>query len=81
MSFQCNTINYVWTEKGKLGAGAGGTVYRAWHKTTGDVVAIKTILPSVQYNVPKEVRMREYDILSRYIHQTINRALPFLSNH
>lgn len=61
------TTNYAWCDEELLGEGAAGKVYRAIHKGTGSFYAVKTFIRRIH----QDIRMREFDILSRLDHQNI----------
>jgi len=57
-----------------LGQGATGAVYKARHKTTGELYAVKVFNPMSQMR-PIEVQIREYDILLKLNHPNIVKLL------
>lgn len=74
MSRVYDSLNYFWTGDDLLGEGAAGTVYRAIHKKTGEFYAVKTFSLASRL-LPRDIRMREFDILSRLDHQNIVQLL------
>lgn len=72
----CGSQNYVWSELHKLGEGSYGAVYKAWHRLTGELVAVKTFLPkSVDKKEMPQKRMQEPNILDQMSHVNIIRLL------
>lgn len=65
-----STANYLWSLGDVLGQGATASVYKARNKRTGQQVAVK-VFNHLSYNRPKEVQMREFEMLRRLNHNNI----------
>ncbi|XP_030586149.1 inhibitor of nuclear factor kappa-B kinase subunit epsilon [Archocentrus centrarchus] len=67
-----STANYLWSLEDVLGQGATASVYKARHKRSGELVAVK-VFNIVSYNRPHEVQMREFEMLRKLNHNNIVR--------
>ncbi|XP_070815835.1 inhibitor of nuclear factor kappa-B kinase subunit epsilon isoform X1 [Chaetodon trifascialis] len=67
-----STANYLWSLQDVLGQGATANVYKARHKKSGELVAVK-VFNVVSYNRPHEVQMREFEMLRKLSHSNIVR--------
>ncbi|XP_031566607.1 serine/threonine-protein kinase TBK1-like [Actinia tenebrosa] len=67
-----SSTNYLWNIKDVLGQGATGAVYKGRNKKNGEEVAIKTT-NHIGMMRPVEVRMREFEVLSKLDHRNIVR--------
>ncbi|XP_068172499.1 inhibitor of nuclear factor kappa-B kinase subunit epsilon isoform X2 [Antennarius striatus] len=67
-----STTNYLWSVKDVLGQGATASVFKARHKKSGELVAVK-VFNVVSYNRPHEVQMREFEMLRKLHHGNIVR--------
>ncbi|XP_041812070.1 inhibitor of nuclear factor kappa-B kinase subunit epsilon [Chelmon rostratus] len=65
-----STANYLWSLQDVLGQGATANVYKARHKKSGELVAVK-VFNVVSYNRPHEVQMREFEMLRKLNHSNI----------
>ncbi|KAM9000608.1 inhibitor of nuclear factor kappa-B kinase subunit epsilon isoform X2 [Sarcophilus harrisii] len=65
-----STANYLWHTDDLLGQGATASVYRARNKKSGELVAVK-VFNNASYLRPREVRMREFEVLRKLKHQNI----------
>lgn len=66
--------NYVWSTTSVLGKGATGAVYQGVNKTNGEPVAVKTF-NQFSHLRPKEVKIREFDVLKKVNHENIVKLL------
>ncbi|KAK2146424.1 hypothetical protein LSH36_609g01014 [Paralvinella palmiformis] len=73
MAFQ-GSANYIWYEGDILGQGASGAVYKARHKKTGELFAVKTFnrMTSVQ---SLTVQRREFEVMQKIKHENIVKLL------
>lgn len=55
----CNSHNYVWSTRDRLGYGATGTVYVGYNKSNGERVAVKVFTGSTEFKSLK----REIDVV------------------
>ncbi|KAM9408570.1 inhibitor of nuclear factor kappa-B kinase subunit epsilon [Pholidichthys leucotaenia] len=62
-----STPNYLWSLEDVLGQGATASVYKARHKRSGELVAVK-VFNVMSYNRPHEVQMREFEMLRKLNH-------------
>ncbi|XP_077013722.1 inhibitor of nuclear factor kappa-B kinase subunit epsilon [Tamandua tetradactyla] len=65
-----STVNYLWHTDDLLGQGATASVYKARNKKSGELVAVK-VFNTASYMRPREVQMREFEVLRRLNHQNI----------
>uniref|UniRef100_A0A3Q4H7N6 Inhibitor of nuclear factor kappa B kinase subunit epsilon n=1 Tax=Neolamprologus brichardi TaxID=32507 RepID=A0A3Q4H7N6_NEOBR len=65
-----STISYLWSVDDVLGQGATASVYKARHKRSGELVAVK-VFNIMSYNRPHEVQMREFEMLRKLNHSNI----------
>uniref|UniRef100_A0A669E265 Inhibitor of nuclear factor kappa B kinase subunit epsilon n=1 Tax=Oreochromis niloticus TaxID=8128 RepID=A0A669E265_ORENI len=65
-----STISYLWSLDDVLGQGATASVYKARHKRSGELVAVK-VFNIMSYNRPHEVQMREFEMLRKLNHSNI----------
>ncbi|XP_023556976.1 inhibitor of nuclear factor kappa-B kinase subunit epsilon isoform X2 [Octodon degus] len=65
-----STANYLWHMDDLLGQGATASVYKARNKKSGELVAVK-VFNSVSYLRPREVQVREFEVLRKLNHQNI----------
>ncbi|XP_020858751.1 inhibitor of nuclear factor kappa-B kinase subunit epsilon isoform X1 [Phascolarctos cinereus] len=65
-----STANYLWHTDDLLGQGATASVYRARNKKSGELVAVK-VFNNASYLRPREVRVREFEVLRKLKHQNI----------
>nr|UCK81545.1 serine/threonine-protein kinase TBK1 [Arenicola marina] len=63
-------LNYIWNEADVLGQGATGSVYKARHKKTGALCAVKTFNAQSRHR-PLNVQMREFEVCRRLSHRNI----------
>uniref|UniRef100_A0A3P9MCK8 Inhibitor of nuclear factor kappa B kinase subunit epsilon n=1 Tax=Oryzias latipes TaxID=8090 RepID=A0A3P9MCK8_ORYLA len=69
-----STTNYLWSLQDVLGQGATASVYKARHKRSGELVAVK-VFNVLSYNRPHDVQMREFEMLRKLNHSNIVRLL------
>ncbi|XP_017380739.1 inhibitor of nuclear factor kappa-B kinase subunit epsilon [Cebus imitator] len=67
-----STANYLWHTDDLLGQGATASVYKARNKKSGELVAVK-VFNTVSYLRPREVQVREFEVLRKLNHQNIVR--------
>ncbi|XP_043425251.1 inhibitor of nuclear factor kappa-B kinase subunit epsilon isoform X7 [Prionailurus bengalensis] len=65
-----STVNYLWHTDDLLGQGATASVYKARNKKSGELVAVK-VFNTASYLRPREVQVREFDVLRKLNHQNI----------
>uniref|UniRef100_A0A2K6SWC7 Inhibitor of nuclear factor kappa-B kinase subunit epsilon n=1 Tax=Saimiri boliviensis boliviensis TaxID=39432 RepID=A0A2K6SWC7_SAIBB len=65
-----STANYLWHTDDLLGQGATASVYKARNKKSGELVAVK-VFNTVSYLRPREVQVREFEVLRKLNHQNI----------
>lgn len=65
-----STANYLWHTDDLLGQGATASVYKARNKKSGELVAVK-VFNTVSYLRPREVQVREFEVLRKLSHQNI----------
>ncbi|XP_063096029.1 inhibitor of nuclear factor kappa-B kinase subunit epsilon isoform X3 [Cavia porcellus] len=65
-----STANYLWYTDDLLGQGATASVYKARNKKSGELVAVK-VFNTVSYLRPREVQVREFEVLRKLNHQNI----------
>ncbi|XP_037680802.1 inhibitor of nuclear factor kappa-B kinase subunit epsilon isoform X7 [Choloepus didactylus] len=65
-----STISYLWHTDDLLGQGATASVYKARNKKSGEVVAVK-VFNTASYMRPREVQVREFEVLRKLNHQNI----------
>ncbi|XP_057584836.1 inhibitor of nuclear factor kappa-B kinase subunit epsilon isoform X2 [Hippopotamus amphibius kiboko] len=65
-----STVNYLWHTDDLLGQGATASVYKARNKKSGELVAVK-VFNTASYLRPREVQMREFEVLRKLNHQNI----------
>ncbi|XP_005739514.1 inhibitor of nuclear factor kappa-B kinase subunit epsilon [Pundamilia nyererei] len=65
-----STISYLWSVDDVLGQGATASVYKARHKRSGELVAVK-VFNIMSYNRPHQVQMREFEMLRKLNHSNI----------
>ncbi|XP_012582465.1 PREDICTED: inhibitor of nuclear factor kappa-B kinase subunit epsilon [Condylura cristata] len=65
-----STVNYLWHTDDLLGQGATASVYKARNKKSGELVAVK-VFNAASYLRPREVQVREFDVLRKLNHQNI----------
>ncbi|KAM6166819.1 inhibitor of nuclear factor kappa-B kinase subunit epsilon isoform 1-T2 [Erethizon dorsatum] len=65
-----STANYLWHKDDLLGQGATASVYKARNKKSGELVAVK-VFNTVSYLRPREVQVREFEVLRKLNHQNI----------
>ncbi|XP_045153958.1 inhibitor of nuclear factor kappa-B kinase subunit epsilon isoform X2 [Echinops telfairi] len=65
-----STTNYLWHTEDLLGQGATASVYKARSKKSGELVAVK-VFNNVSYLRPREVQVREFEVLRKLKHQNI----------
>ncbi|KAL8617434.1 hypothetical protein ACOMHN_064037 [Nucella lapillus] len=66
--------NYVWDTNKPLGQGATSMVYVGREKRTGEEVAVKVFTPQ-SYQRPRQVQIREFEVMKRLNHENIVRLL------
>lgn len=66
--------HYIWSLADVLGQGATGAVYKARHKQTGELYAVKTF-NQMSYMRSPAVQKREFDVLQKLNHENIVRLL------
>jgi len=74
MAELCSTQNYVWCTSDVLGHGVTGAVYKARHKKTGDMFAVKTF-SSISAHRAAPLQVKEFDVLRRLNHTNIVKIL------
>lgn len=74
MSTLRSSENYVWSTHDVLGQGATAAVYKARHKRTGMLFAVKTFNQKSHMR-PLEVQMREFDVMLKLNHENIVKLL------
>uniref|UniRef100_A0A3Q2I5T1 Inhibitor of nuclear factor kappa-B kinase subunit epsilon n=1 Tax=Equus caballus TaxID=9796 RepID=A0A3Q2I5T1_HORSE len=65
-----STVNYLWHTDDLLGQGATASVYKARNKKSGELVAVK-VFNTASYMRPREVQVREFEVLRKLNHQNI----------
>uniref|UniRef100_A0A8C4NBW7 Inhibitor of nuclear factor kappa B kinase subunit epsilon n=1 Tax=Eptatretus burgeri TaxID=7764 RepID=A0A8C4NBW7_EPTBU len=65
-----STPSFLWSTADILGQGATGCVYRARHKKTGDLHAVK-VFNRASYVRPRDVQTREFEVLQKLNHKNI----------
>ncbi len=68
------SASYIWCQSDVLGQGATGSVYKARHKRTGEMFAVKTFNPQSRMR-PPEVQRREFEVCKKLKHENIVRLL------
>ncbi|XP_078049644.1 I-kappaB kinase epsilon isoform X1 [Augochlora pura] len=74
MSFLRGSAHFVWCTTSVLGKGATGTVFQGVNKDNGEPVAVKTF-NQLSHMRPRDVQMREFEILKRVNHKNIVQLL------